>query len=92
MELVLPSGTRLGHRSLQRYYKQRLRTTEPRESILINRLASQYRALGWYPETREVKALDRANERRQQTRENQLKLRIGMAQNNQQHFRQQVDF
>jgi hypothetical protein len=28
MELVLPSGKRLGHRALRRYYRQNLRPTE----------------------------------------------------------------
>ncbi|GBC09732.1 hypothetical protein RclHR1_09070004 [Rhizophagus clarus] len=41
MELVLPSGKRLGHRSLRRYYRQNLRPIEERDSI-INRLITEY--------------------------------------------------
>jgi len=41
MELVLPSGKRLGHRSLHRYYKQNLRSTEEQDSI-INRYITEY--------------------------------------------------
>ncbi|RIA88115.1 C2H2 type zinc-finger-domain-containing protein [Glomus cerebriforme] len=42
MELVLPSGKRLGHRSLRRYYKQNLRPIEEREASIINRLLTGY--------------------------------------------------
>jgi len=42
MELVLPSGKRLGHRSLQRYYKQNLRPVEERDASIINRLITEY--------------------------------------------------
>ncbi|CAG8448733.1 1592_t:CDS:2, partial [Scutellospora calospora] len=41
-ELILPSGARIGHRSLRRYYRQNLRPQEDRESIIINRLITQY--------------------------------------------------
>ncbi|KAF9938341.1 hypothetical protein BGZ65_013034 [Modicella reniformis] len=42
MELVLPSGARLGHRSLSRYYKQNIKPEETRDSVLINRLLTHY--------------------------------------------------
>lgn len=45
-ELILPSGMRLGSRTLLRYYKQKFRPAETRESVLIN-LMSSYKALGW---------------------------------------------
>ncbi|CAG8436674.1 6379_t:CDS:2 [Ambispora gerdemannii] len=41
-ELILPSGARIGHRSLQRYYKQYLRPREPRENATVNRLLTDY--------------------------------------------------
>lgn len=48
-ELVLPSGAKIGHRSLMRYYKQSLNpdrrvatTTKP-----MNKVLSHYRAHGW---------------------------------------------
>ena len=47
LELVLPSGSKIGHRALRQYYKQHLPTPEQRKSALITRLMSQYRALGW---------------------------------------------
>ncbi|KAF9365575.1 hypothetical protein BGX34_009401 [Mortierella sp. NVP85] len=42
MELILPSGARLGHRSLSRYYKQNVKPEETRDSVLINRLLTHY--------------------------------------------------
>lgn len=47
LELVLPSGSKVGHRSLKHTFKQRLPTFEQRKTTLIGRLMSQYRALGW---------------------------------------------
>ena len=47
LEMVLPSGARVGHRALRHYYKQRLPTQEQRKSSMITRLMSHYRALGW---------------------------------------------
>ncbi|CAK8682747.1 unnamed protein product [Clavelina lepadiformis] len=52
MELVLPSGAKVGHRSLMRYYKQKFPTVDryngkggkPR----IERLMAQYKAIGWH--------------------------------------------
>jgi pre-60S factor REI1 len=42
MELVLPSGTRLGHRSLRKYYKQHIRQTDDSETI--------EKTIEWYEE------------------------------------------
>lgn len=47
LELVLPSGTKVGHRAMKQIYKQHLPTVEQRKSAVIGRLMSQYRALGW---------------------------------------------
>ncbi|CAG8458384.1 12792_t:CDS:2 [Ambispora leptoticha] len=41
-ELILPSGARIGHRSLRRYYKQYLRPRESREKATVNRLLTDY--------------------------------------------------
>ncbi|KAG2189423.1 hypothetical protein INT44_004565 [Umbelopsis vinacea] len=40
-ELVLPSGTRIGHRSFNVYYRQSLRPVDARESIAANKLLTQ---------------------------------------------------
>ncbi|KAJ2382868.1 pre-60S factor rei1 [Coemansia sp. RSA 2611] len=42
-ELVLPSGTRIGHRSLQRYYKQTIPSEQPeKESVVIHKMLTNY--------------------------------------------------
>lgn len=51
-ELVLPSGRRLGRREFQRYYKQRFRPEEARESVLAvskERLLLAYQVAGIDP-------------------------------------------
>ncbi|XP_066481556.1 cytoplasmic 60S subunit biogenesis factor ZNF622 [Tiliqua scincoides] len=51
MELILPSGTRIGHRSLMRYYKQRFGSsravTVAKNKQAVGRVLRQYKALGW---------------------------------------------
>nr|XP_020145605.1 zinc finger protein 622 isoform X2 [Microcebus murinus] len=51
MELILPSGARVGHRSLMRYYKQRFglsrAVTVAKNQKAVGRVLQQYRALGW---------------------------------------------
>ena len=47
LELVLPSGAKVGHRAMKQIYKQHLPTVEQRRSVVIGQLMSQYRALGW---------------------------------------------
>ncbi|KAF9929271.1 hypothetical protein FBU30_001753 [Linnemannia zychae] len=42
MELILPSGARLGHRSLNKYYRQNIKPEETRDSVLINKLLTHY--------------------------------------------------
>lgn len=41
MELVLPSGARLGHRDLKRYYCQSFKVPDMRESVAIQRVMTQ---------------------------------------------------
>ena len=47
LELVLPSGARVGHRSLKYIYKQHVPSDDKRRSALVGRLLAQYRAIGW---------------------------------------------
>ncbi|KAI8072921.1 C2H2 type zinc-finger-domain-containing protein [Gongronella butleri] len=42
MSLVLPSGAVVGHRQLKRYYDQRLKPEDTRDSVLINKLIGHY--------------------------------------------------
>ncbi|KAJ2857590.1 pre-60S factor rei1 [Coemansia erecta] len=42
-ELVLPSGARIGHRSLQRYYKQSIPAERPeKDSVVIHKMLTDY--------------------------------------------------
>lgn len=47
-ELVLPSGARIGHRSLMRYYRQNV---DPNKAVVqrkkVHKVLAHYRALGW---------------------------------------------
>ena len=49
-ELVIPSATGgskvLGNREFARYYKQRLRLEDTRQSVVINQIVARYRNLG----------------------------------------------
>uniref|UniRef100_A0A8C2J823 Cytoplasmic 60S subunit biogenesis factor ZNF622 n=1 Tax=Cyprinus carpio TaxID=7962 RepID=A0A8C2J823_CYPCA len=51
LELTLPSGAKIGHRSLMRYYKQRFgvqRALVPAHNQkAVGRVLKQYKALGW---------------------------------------------
>jgi len=49
-QLALPSGIKIGHRSLLRYYRQSLnpeRAVVPKDRSASGKLLSTYRALGW---------------------------------------------
>ena len=94
LELVLPSGSKVGHRSMKQLYKQRLPSMDQRKSALITRLMAQYRALGWkgYGGS-ESGALRQRNEdwARRMHRARETKLGI-KANKFQKHFRPQVVF
>ncbi|VDK51591.1 unnamed protein product [Anisakis simplex] len=88
--LILPSGARLGHRSLMRYYRQHLkplngqgetgnRKLTNREAI--NKLIGQYKAIGWTGTTGTL-AVQRAKDIRFMRRLNAQKwLKVGMNSN-----------
>ncbi|KAI8971555.1 C2H2 type zinc-finger-domain-containing protein [Mycotypha africana] len=42
LSLVLPSGAVVGHRAMKRYYDQKLKPEDNRDSVLINKLIGQY--------------------------------------------------
>lgn len=42
LSLVLPNGNVVGHRHMKKYYDQKLKPEETRDSILINKLIGQY--------------------------------------------------
>lgn len=92
-ELILPSGVRLGHRTYARYYRQSLRPTSDsqRESVVINRLVSQYKMLGYHGTT--VNKEDRMVDRIKDTKKLDYNMKLGMKANKlQKHYRAQVMF
>ncbi|CAG8447278.1 135_t:CDS:2 [Funneliformis mosseae] len=101
MELVLPCGKRLGHRSLQKYYRQNLRPIEERDASIINRLITEYSGNSEYTRQSGRLLITRDNvyknyqPRYVSLREKQYQqvydTRIGMKANKlQRHFRAQI--
>jgi pre-60S factor REI1 len=44
---MVAGGKVVGHRSLRRYYQQRGRVQDSRDAVVINKVATEYRMLGW---------------------------------------------
>ncbi|XP_037313858.2 cytoplasmic 60S subunit biogenesis factor ZNF622 isoform X2 [Pungitius pungitius] len=97
LELTLPSGATIGHRSLMRYYKQRFGAQRVvvliRNRNAVGRVLRQYRALGWrgdggsfYQKPKDMQYVQRMKSK--------WMLRMGMNNNTtrQEHFRAQVIF
>lgn len=96
-QLVLPSGNVIGHRSLMRYYKQRI---NPNRALVVKKsdkklhhVMAQYRALGMGLSQQEAiakKARDIHIMKRTQAK---LYMQVGCKANKlQKHFREQVNF
>jgi len=47
-QIVFNDGKVIGHRSLQRYYRQRFRPSESREMVLANTGINDFKIAGWY--------------------------------------------
>lgn len=94
-QLVLPSGVVIGHRSLMRYYKQRLnpnRMLAPKKSDKkLHKVLAEYRSLGWTTAQQEAvakKARDIHYMKRQQSK---WSMKLSLKANKlQKHFRDQV--
>ncbi|XP_035416234.1 cytoplasmic 60S subunit biogenesis factor ZNF622 isoform X1 [Cygnus atratus] len=97
MELILPSGARVGHRSLMRYYKQRFGLSRTvavaKNKKAVGRVLQQYKALGWTSQTGAVFAQQRDMQYLQRMKSKWM-LKTGMSNNatKQRHFRPQVRF
>nr|CAG4641698.1 EOG090X06E3 [Eurycercus lamellatus] len=93
-ELVLPSGATIGHRSLNRYYRQKLNPNpRPAPSRTAVQYSNHFKALGWTSSTREIverKAKDMTFMRKMFLK-HQLNVSV-KANKLQKHFRRQVDF
>ncbi|KAH8387207.1 hypothetical protein KR093_005489 [Drosophila rubida] len=94
-QLVLPSGAVIGHRSLLRYYKQRL---HPERAAVIkksdrklHRVLSEYRALGW-TQTQQQAAARKAKDIHLMKRvQSKWQMQLGTKANKlQKHYRAQV--
>ncbi|XP_058250758.1 cytoplasmic 60S subunit biogenesis factor ZNF622 isoform X1 [Hemibagrus wyckioides] len=99
LELTLPSGAKIGHRSLMRYYKQRFGTQ--RDLVPVNnqravgRVLRQYRALGWAGDSGKGSLVHQQKDMQYvQRMKSKWMLRTGMSNNvtKQAHFRAQVMF
>ncbi|KAM5264073.1 cytoplasmic 60S subunit biogenesis factor ZNF622 [Ctenodactylus gundi] len=97
MELILPSGARVGHRSLMRYYKQRFGLSRAvavaKNQKAVGRVLRQYRALGWTGSTGAALMRERDMQYVQRMKSRWM-LKTGMKNNatKQMHFRAQVRF
>ncbi|XP_067425946.1 cytoplasmic 60S subunit biogenesis factor ZNF622 [Emydura macquarii macquarii] len=97
MELILPSGARVGHRSLMRYYKQQFGLSRAvavaKNKKAVGRVLQQYRALGWTSSTGAALARERDMQYLQRMKSKWM-LKTGMSNNatKQMHFRMQVRF
>lgn len=94
-QLVLPSGAVIGHRSLLRYYKQRLnpsRALVPKSSKKLHKVLAEYRSLGWTT-TQQTAAAKRARDIHHMKRQYQKwSMKLGTKANKlQKHYRPQVD-
>ena len=99
-ELVLPSGSVIGHRSLFQYYKQNLRPVKENGSCenrkkVLDKVISSYRLLGWDGSKSQLAATKRAKDINCFNRYmSKRSLDIGLKHNktSQPHFRNQVFF
>ncbi|RKP25097.1 C2H2 type zinc-finger-domain-containing protein [Syncephalis pseudoplumigaleata] len=98
-ELVLPSGARIGHRALRRYYQQHIRQEDNRESVRVHKLLTQHGHQGAHRANAECRALQLMSEfqRRQvfshqeSRRRSDFRTRVGIKANGlQRYFREQV--
>ncbi|MBN3304321.1 ZN622 protein, partial [Amia calva] len=99
MELTLPSGAKVGHRSLMRYYKQRFGTQRTvalaSNRNAVGRVLRQYKALGWGNDAARGVGLQSPRDMQYvQKMKSRWMLKMGMNNNanKQTHFRAQVMF
>lgn len=99
LELTLPSGAKIGHRSLMRYYKQRFGAqravvlTHNRNAV--GRVLRQYRALGWGGDAGSGSLHQKQKDMQYvQMMKSKWMLKMGVSHNatKQKHFRCQVMF
>lgn len=94
-KLILPSGIAIGHRSLLRYYKQKLRPTTavvPKKSDRkMHRILAEYRSIGWNPTNHEMAIKNAKDIQYMKRKQAKLYQKLGCKANKlQKHFRQQI--
>ncbi|XP_067914575.1 cytoplasmic 60S subunit biogenesis factor ZNF622 isoform X2 [Heterodontus francisci] len=98
MELMLPSGARIGHRSLLRYYKQHFGTSRvvvATGARVLGRVLQQYKALGWTSELAKAASQRKEHDMQYvQRMKSKWMLKTALSNNatKQMHFRPQVLF
>lgn len=94
-QLVLPSGAVIGHRSLLRYYKQRLnpgRALVPKENRKLHKVLHAYRSLGWTTTQQTAVARNARDIHHMKRTYQKWNMKLGVKANKlQKHFRLQVD-
>ncbi|XP_039265403.2 cytoplasmic 60S subunit biogenesis factor ZNF622-like [Styela clava] len=95
LELVLPSGSSIGHRSLMRYYKQNFPPVERHTSKKQKRLArliAQYKAIGWHSSSASDISRAQKDMAYLRTMKSKFRLKLSMKNNKTQmkHFRIQL--
>ncbi|XP_070498694.1 cytoplasmic 60S subunit biogenesis factor ZNF622 [Chironomus tepperi] len=96
-QLVLPSGNVIGHRSLLRYYKQRI---NPNRAVVVSKsdrklhkVLCQYRAIGWSSAKQEEIAKRVRDIHAMKRTQQKLYAKLGIKANKfQKHYRAQVNF
>nr|XP_040224893.2 zinc finger protein 622 [Anopheles coluzzii] len=96
-QLVLPSGNVIGHRSLLRYYKQRI---NPNRAVVVkkstqklHKVLAQYRSLGWTSTQQEAAARNARDMHVMKRQQAKLMQQVGVKANKlQHHYRPQVNF
>jgi pre-60S factor REI1 len=95
-QLVLPSGAVLGHRSLLRYYKQKInpnRVVVKKSTEKLHKVLAQYRAIGWTSTEQESAARNARDIHAMKRQQAKLIQKVAVKANKlQKHFRQQVNF
>lgn len=96
-QLVLPSGITIGHRSLMRYYNQRI---NPNRAVVLkksdrkmHKVLSEYRSIGWTSTQQEMAARNARDIHAMKRQMAKLQQKVGVKANKlQKHFRAQVMF
>lgn len=100
-QMVLPSGAVIGHRSLLRYYKQRLNPNRTNAVVVsskkstqrLHKVLAEYRSLGWTSTQQEAVARNARDMHVMKRQQAKLLQKVGVKANKlQRHFRAQTNF